>query len=84
MTKLEAIKILEENYSDLKVDSIVEDPDMFIAQMTGKNGELIIGGTKGIFKDSGKTIEISPLRHKGLVERLMGKSALGRYSKMRN
>ena len=76
MNKKDAISILENNYKDLKVFSIVEDPDIFIAQMVRKNGQSILGGTKGVYKDSGKVIEVSPLRHKGLVNRLMDKKAI--------
>ena len=84
MNKTEAISVLKKNYPDLRVYSIVEDPDMFIAQMVAKNGESIIGGTKGVLKGSGKTIEVSPLRHKGLIERLMAKSSLVVYPRVNN
>ena len=71
MSKEEAVKILEKVYSDLKVSSIIEYEDKYIANMVKKNGESIIGGTKGIVKDTGKVMEINPLRHKGLVKLLM-------------
>lgn len=81
MKKIEAITALEESYSDLRVYSIVEDPDMFIAQMMRKDGESVLGGTKGVYKKTRKTIEINPLKRKGLVRRLMDKSAIIRHQK---
>jgi len=76
MHKLEAVDILEKAYPDLKVYSIIEEPDMFIAQMTRKNGDSILGGTKGVYIDSGEVTEVSPLKNKGLLTKLMRKSAI--------
>ena len=75
MTKVEAVEVLEKNYPNLMVYSIVEEPDKFIASMVSKKRERVVGGTKGVIKQTGKTIEINPLMYDGLIEKLTSKSA---------
>lgn len=70
MDKKLAIALLQNAYPNLKVDKIIDDGDKFIAQMNKKDGQIVLGGIKAIYKKTKRVVEVNPLRIKGLVQRL--------------